>query len=179
MGDALEAMLFCLIALIAVGIVTALAALTIVFYGWGPGAGAGRKRMGGVAAYLIVVGALGAWAYTVLPAQYTHDLNPSWPPSTRSLAAYHAEAEEQLFEGYLVPAEAASLRQMLVTERIGFGLGWLAFSLAIGPGVLGAIKLASRLAEGCAAVPVPVRGRVRVSSGWSGSAPIRSRRTAT
>jgi hypothetical protein len=114
-------------------IVTAAAVLLMVFYGWGPGAGRGRKLLGGLTAYALVVFALGGYAYAFVPAQYTRDLDLAWPPAAGSLGGIHTSELELLAEpGALAPTQAARLRDTIERERTEFMVRWLVLAV-IGP----------------------------------------------
>jgi hypothetical protein len=156
-------------------VVTAAAVLLMVFYGWGPGAGRGRKLLGGLTAYALVVFALGGYAYAFVPAQYTRDLDLAWPPAAGSLGGIHVTELELLAQpGALAPAQAARMRDAIERERTEFTMRWLALAVAGPLAGLAAARIAGPLVRRGRAVETPARQPTRTVRVVPGAA----RRTA-
>ncbi len=88
-----------------------------------------------MSSYLIMMTVFGAYAYVLVPAQYTHYLRMSWPPSSSSSLWENTSINEQRLSspGAINSAAGAEeLRKSIDFERGQFLLRWVLITVALG-----------------------------------------------
>jgi hypothetical protein len=101
----------------------------------------------GLGAYIGLMVLIGLYAYAMIPAQYTRNLNFTRLPHSNSLASIHSVTQDQLNRpGGFGPEKAGEVRQEMRQEQIGFALRWLLLSV-VGLAVVGSIRVARNVAR--------------------------------
>ena len=127
-----------LVALLAMFAVTVLLAaiLSAPIYIWARKSRSSGRRMtiALVSSYLIMMVGLGAYAYVLVPAQYTHYLRMNWPMSSNSLLEITSVDEQRLGSpGAITTAAAAEeLRESIDFARRQFFIRWALLTVALG-----------------------------------------------
>ena len=97
-----------------------------------PGRGARwRLPVAAFGGYLLAAIVTGAYAYAIVPADYTRDHRWTRHPASSSLGEIHAVALERMqHPGAMSPEAAAAWRDRIRQERRAFAADWLIVTLA-------------------------------------------------
>ena len=128
-------LLVALVVMFAATVVLA-AILVTPIYIWARKSRSSARRMtiALVSGYLILMVGLGAYAYVLVPAQYTHYLRMNWPPSSNSLWEITSVYEGRLSSpGAITDAAAAEkIRESIYFQRRQYFLRWAFLTVTLG-----------------------------------------------